>query len=149
MKQLAISSPVFSDRDKIPSKYTCDGEDINPPLTFEHVPDETRSLALIVEDQDSPGKMWTHWVVFNIPPTTAQIIEDSVPDGSNEGMTDFGKTGYGGPCPHSGTHRYYFRLYALDTSLSLTEDVTLDELKAAMDNHILDEASIMALYSRE
>ncbi len=149
MKHLTIKSPAFSEKERIPSEYTCDGEDVNPPLVFENVPDDARSLALIVEDPDSPGKTWTHWVVFNIPPEIIAIQEDSVPTGSEEAMTDFGKIGYGGPCPHSGTHRYHFRLYALDITLSLTEDVTHEEILNAIEGHILDEAVLVGLYSRE
>ncbi len=149
MKQLIIKSPAFSERERIPSAYTCDGEDVNPPLVFENVPDDARSLTLIVEDPDAPGKTWVHWVVFNIPPEVTHIDEDSVPPRATEAMTDFGKTGYGGACPPSGTHRYYFRLYALDTVLDLTEDVRLDEIKHAMKNHILAEAELVGLYSRE
>lgn len=149
MKQLSIRSSAFQNRGKIPSKYTCDGEDINPPLIFENIPDEARSLTLIVEDPDAPGKTWLHWVVFNISADTTHINEDSVPQHAVEAMTDFGHIGYGGPCPPQGVHRYHFKLYALDTMLDLTEDVTLEEIRQAMEHHILDEAELVGLYSRE
>lgn len=149
MKQLNISSSAFADRGKIPSKYTCDGEDVNPPLVFENVPEDAQSLVLIVEDPDAPGKTWVHWVVFNISPHVSGISEDSVPSGGMEAVTDFGKAGYGGACPPSGTHRYYFKLYALDTTLDVTEDVTREELEHAMQRHILDKAELVGLYSRE
>jgi hypothetical protein len=113
------------------------------------VPEDARSLTLIVEDPDAPGKTWIHWVVFNISPDISYIHEESVPAQGIEAMTDFGKTGYGGACPPSGTHRYYFKIYALDTKLDLTEDVTLEEIKHAMENHIIDSAELVGLYSRE
>lgn len=149
MKHLVLKSPAFSEKGNIPAKYTCDGEDINPAFEIENVPDDATSLVFVVEDPDAPGKTWIHWVVFNISPHINSIQEDSIPGNGVEGMTDFGKAGYGGPCPPSGTHRYYFKLYALDSSLRLTEDVTLDELTSAMDGHVLDSAELVGLYSRE
>jgi hypothetical protein len=149
MKQITITSPAFEDRGKIPSKYTCDGEDINPPLDFENVPEDTQSLVLIVEDPDAPGKTWVHWVVFNISPTTTHIAEDSVPGRGIEAVTDFGHAGYGGACPPSGTHRYYFKLFALDTELDVTEDVNKAEIEHAMEGHIMEKAELVGLYSRE
>lgn len=149
MKQLIIKSSAFVDKGRIPATYTCDGEDINPPLLFENVPDDARSLTLIVEDPDAPGKTWVHWVVFNISADTTHINEDSVPQGAVEAMTDFGNVGYGGPCPPQGVHRYHFKLYALDTVLDLTEDVTLEEIRHAMERHIIEEAELVGLYSRE
>lgn len=149
MKQLTIKSPAFAERERIPSKYTCDGEDVNPPLIFENVPEETRSLTIVVEDPDAPGKTWIHWVVFNIPSDVTHIAEDSVPGHSTEAMTDFGKTGYGGACPPTGTHRYYFKLYALDILLDVTEDITLEELQHSMDGHIIEQAELIGLYSRD
>lgn len=149
MKKMTITSPVFADKGKMPSEYTCDGEDVNPPLEFHDVPEDAQSLTLIVKDPDAPGKTWVHWVVFNINPETVKVHEDSVPGRGIEAVTDFGNKSYGGPCPPSGIHRYSFKLLALDTTLDLTEDVTLEELERACENHILDEAEITALYSRE
>lgn len=146
---MSITSPVFGDREKIPSDYTCDGEDINPPLTFQDVPDDAQSLTLIVEDPDSPGKTWTHWAVFNIDPHTTEIPEDSVPPDATETVTDFGEKGYGGPCPATGVHRYSFKLFALDTTLSLTEDATREEIAEAMEGHIIEQAELTGLYTRE
>ena len=146
---MTITSSEFSDRGKIPSQYTCDGEDINPPLEFHEVPEESQSLALVVKDPDAPGKTWIHWVVFNIDPTTTKVAEDSVPRRGIEAVTDFGNKGYGGPCPPNGVHRYNFKLYALDCLLDLTEDITLEELESAMENHTIETAELTALYSRE
>lgn len=149
MKQMTISSPVFSDNGRIPSVYTCDGEDINPALEFHDVPEEAHSLTLIVEDPDSPGKTWVHWVLFNINPHTKILHEDSVPEEAVETVTDFGNKGYGGPCPVNGIHRYKFKLFALDTLLDLTEDVTREEIEDAMENHIIESAELTGLYTRE
>jgi len=149
MKQMTVSSPAFNDNGRIPPVYTCDGEDINPTLEFHDVPEEAHSLTLIVEDPDSPGKTWVHWVLFNINPHTNILHEDSVPDGAIETVTDFGNKGYGGPCPANGIHRYKFKLFALDTLLDLTEDVTRDEIEDAMENHILESAELTGLYTRE
>ncbi len=146
---LTISSPAFLDRGTIPAAYTCDGEDINPPLEFENIPEDAQSLVLTVTDPDAPGKTWVHWVVFNIHPHTTHVREDSIPMGGTEGMTDFGKPGYGGACPPNGTHRYYFKLYALNSELDLTEDVTLEELEHAMERHLIEKAEFVGLYSRE
>lgn len=146
---MQIASHAFVNNGKIPNKYTCDGEDVNPPLEFFDVPEEAQSLALIVEDPDSPGKTWMHWIIFNIKGSTTGIPEDTVPNGAIEAVTDFGNTGYGGPCPTTGTHRYRFKLYALNTFLDLSEDTTRDELIAAMDGHVIDEAELTGLYTRE
>lgn len=149
MKHLTITSPQFSERGNIPSKYTCDGENISPPLAIDNIPIDTRSLALLVEDPDSVGKTWIHWILFNINPATTFIPERSVPSRTTQSVTDFGKIGYGGPCPSNGTHRYYFKLYALDTILEQTEDVTREEIGKAMEGHILDKAELVGLYTRE
>jgi Raf kinase inhibitor-like YbhB/YbcL family protein len=149
MTHLTITSPQFEDRNVIPSKYTCDGENINPPLAFDNIPHDTKSLALIVEDPDSVGKTWVHWILFNINPATSFIPERSVPSRTVQGVNDFGKIGYGGPCPVNGTHRYYFKLYALDVILDETEDITREELERAMENHIIEKAELVGLYVRE
>jgi Raf kinase inhibitor-like YbhB/YbcL family protein len=149
VKQLSISSPAFTDKGNIPLKYTCDGEDVNPPLTFENIPEETKSLTLLVEDPDSLGKTWLHWALYNIDPKNEKIHEDSKPLSSSECMTDFGNIGYGGPCPAKGVHRYVFKLFALDDTLDLTEDSKLDEIYSAMENHIIDQAQMTGLYTRD
>ena len=146
---MKITSPAFSDKGKMPSQYTCDGEDINPPLVFENVPEEAVSLTLLVEDPDSVGKTWLHWAVVNINPHTKFANEDSVPGHGTELVTDFGNASYGGPCPANGIHRYNFKLFALDTTLDLTEDATLEEIYSAMEGSVVEKAEIMALYSRE
>ena len=146
---MKISSPSFENLSNIPHEYTCDGEDISPPLEFKGVPEETTSLALIVDDPDAPGKIWTHWMVFNINPHTTHVQEDSVPDEGIEAMTDFGHVGYGGPCPPSGIHKYRFRLFALNIRLELDEDVSKQEIERFMEGHIIEKAELTGLYSRE
>ena len=149
MTSMRISSPAFVDHGTIPPQYTCDGEDISPPLNFENVPEDAQSLTLIVEDPDAPGKTWVHWVVVNIDPHITRLHEDSVPMGGFEAMTDFGSTGWGGPCPPSGPHRYHFKVYALDNKLDVTEDITRIEVERAMEGHILDKSELIGIYSRE
>jgi len=146
---MKIESSAFKNNENIPSKYTCDGENINPPLKISEIPQNTVSLALIVEDPDAPGGTWIHWTVFNINPDTKQITENSVPEGAIEGVTDFGKPGYGGPCPPSGVHRYFFKLYALDLILKLNSSASADDIKKAMEGHILGSAELVGLYSRK
>jgi len=145
MKELIVSSSAFENNRAIPPKYTCDGEDVNPPLKIEGVPEEAKSLALIVEDPDAPAGLWIHWVVWNIPPTVT-IKENSVP--GTEGMTTSRARVYGGPCPPSGTHRYFFKVYALDTKLDLSENSGKREVEKAMQNHVLAGGELIGLYSR-
>ena len=145
MEKLTITSSVFKNKDVIPAKYTCDGEDVNPPLSVESVPEETESLVLIVDDPDAPMGMWDHWVVWDIPPTI-KIEENSVP--GTEGLNDFGKYSYGGPCPPSGTHRYFFKVYALDKKLDLPSNSRKRNVEKAMEGHILAKGEIIGLYSR-
>jgi len=146
---MRITSPAFSNNEMIPAEYTCDGADINPTLKFEDVPEDIKSLALIVDDPDAIGKTWTHWVVLNIPPETTEIHEDSVPSEAILAMNDFGHTQWGGPCPPGGTHRYRFKLYALDGEPELEEDMTTSEIEEAIKPHVIDEAILIGLYSRE
>ena len=146
---MKITSPAFNNNEMIPAEYTCDGEDINPTLRFTDVPEDIKSLALIVDDPDAVGKIWSHWVVLNIPPETEEIHEDSVPAGSILAMNDFGHTQWGGPCPARGTHRYRFKLYALDGEPEFDEDMTTSEIEEAMKPHVIDEASLVGLYSRD
>ena len=147
-KIMRLTSPAFENNQLIPSKYTCDGEDINPPLRIEGVPEETKSLVLIVDDPDAPLGTWDHWIVWNIDPSTSLIEENKVPEGAIEGKNDFGKNSYGGPCPPSGTHRYHFKLYALDKKLQLDSSSEREAVEKAMEGHILDWAELIGLYGR-
>jgi Raf kinase inhibitor-like YbhB/YbcL family protein len=142
---MKITSTAFKGGDRIPSKYTCDGENCNPDLHIEEIPAKTASLALIVDDPDAPGGTWVHWVVFGIP-VSENIGEKSVP--GTQGRNDFGRLAYGGPCPPSGTHRYFFKLYALDTKLALAEGADKRGLEKAMEGHVLAKAELVGLYSR-
>ena len=145
---MKIQSPVFGNNQSIPSKYTCDGENINPPIEFVDVPPEAKSLALIMDDPDAPSGLWVHWTVWNISPSTKGIAENSRFEGAVEGMTSSGKTGYGGPCPPDREHRYFFKLYALDSMLSLDSSAKKEELEAAMEGHIISSAELVGLYNR-
>jgi Raf kinase inhibitor-like YbhB/YbcL family protein len=149
MSTLKISSPAFKHNDHIPPKYTCDGIDVNPPLTIENVPSGAKSLALIVDDPDAPRGTWVHWVVWNIATNIQAIAEHTVPSGASEGMNDFRKRNYGGPCPPSGTHRYFFKLYALDSLLTLNTNATKVDLERAMKGHILAQSEVIGLYTRK
>ena len=142
---MQITSPDFKEGEIIPKRFTCHGEDINPELNIEGIPPGTQSLALIVDDPDAPGKTWVHWVVFNIP-ITSKIERNSVP--GEQGSNDFEREDYGGPCPPSGTHRYYFKLYALSTTLHL-ENATKQNLIDAMKGHIIDQCQLMGRFSHE
>lgn len=143
-----ISSPVFKNNEPILPKYTCDGENISPPLQISGTPEGAKSLVIIVDDPDAPGRTFVHWTVWNIDPEIGEIPENSVPKGGKEGMTDFGRPGYGGPCPPSGVHRYFFKLYALDTILDLPEGAAKQDIEQAMQNHILAKCELIGLYSR-
>lgn len=150
---LTITSTAFKDGDMIPSQYTCDGRDISPPLAWSGVPEGTRTLALIGDDPDAPGKVWVHWVVFDLPASATGLPEGvpgrgSITGGGTQGKNDFGKTGYGGPCPPSGTHRYYFKLYALDTTLGLPSGATKQQVLDAMKGHVKGEAQLIGKYAR-
>ena len=144
--QLRISSPEFAQGARIPARFTCDGNNINPALRIENVPAGTKTLALILEDPDAPGGTWVHWVVYDIP-VTIGINEDSVP--GTQGRNDYGVIRYRGPCPPSGTHRYVFTLYALDTELGLGEGVEQAALVRVLQGHILATAELSGYYSRE
>ena len=152
-KDMKLQSPVFNEGDMIPEKYTCDGDDISPPLKWSDVPHSAISLALICDDPDAPAGTWVHWVIFNMPAHTSGLkefvpIERKLPDGSIQGTNDSRKIGYGGPCPPSGTHRYYFKLYALNRKLELESGATKWQLVQAMKGHILSEAQLMGKYKR-
>lgn len=146
---MKLESSVFGDNQNVPSKYTCDGEDINPPLTISGVPEGAKSLVMIVDDPDAPAGNWVHWTVWNIDPTTKEIAENSVPSGVVEGTTDFGKPGWDGPCPPSGTHHYQFKLYALDAQLNLNSSSKKADIEKAMEGHILDQTQLVGLYQRQ
>jgi len=149
MSGFGIASPAFGSDALIPSKHTCDGPDISPPLRIENVPEGARSLALIVDDPDAPVGTWVHWVVWNIPPGTKELREGEVPGGALQGTNDFRTRKYGGPCPPSGTHRYFFKLYALDATLSLSAGATKAQLEAAMKGHVVGQAELVGLYKRK
>jgi Raf kinase inhibitor-like YbhB/YbcL family protein len=149
MKSLRIASPEFPPDGMIPSKFTCDGADVSPPLSIAEVPEKTGALALIVDDPDAPAGTWVHWVVWNIGAGTKEIPENSVPPGAIQGRNDFGKTVYGGPCPPSGTHRYRFKLYALDAPLSLKSGATKAQVEQAMEGHVLSQSELTGRYRRK
>ena len=142
---MKLTSPAFADKQMIPSEYTCDGANKIPPLEIAGVPANAKSLALVTDDPDAPMGTWDHWVVWNIPAATKRI--DSEPEGT-PGKNSWGKTGYGGPCPPSGTHRYYFKIYALDAVLDLAAGSNKASLLSAMKGHILGEASLMGTYQK-
>ena len=144
-RALNITSPAFKAGGNIPTRFTCDGEDVNPPLEILHIPQEAKSLVLIVEDPDAPGGIWLHWLVWNIP-VTHHIKESDIP--GDQGVNDFGRNDYGGPCPPSGTHRYFFKIYALDDVLDLPEGSHRKEVEKAMQDHILAYGEVMGVYKR-
>jgi len=146
---MRIWSPAFEHNGFIPEKYTCDGENINPPLFIEDVPQKAKSLVLIVDDPDAPLGTFTHWVLFNIPPETFEIKEGEVPVNALQGLNDFGNLNYGGPCPPSGVHRYFFNLYALDEVLKLKEGVKRKILESEMEPFIIAQAVLMGRYKRK
>lgn len=149
--KMKISSPVFEHNQTIPVKYTCDGVDANPPLEISDIPEGTKSLALIVDDPDAPMGTWVHWTAWNISPGVKEIKENEIPSGATEGMTDFKKPGYGGPCPPKGhgVHRYFFKLYALDSELDLPAEADKEAIEKAMEGHVLAETRIIGLYRRD
>jgi Raf kinase inhibitor-like YbhB/YbcL family protein len=151
--EIKLKSSAFSEGNIIPKKYTCNGEDISPPLLWEGVPVEAKSLALICDDPDAPLGIWVHWVVYNLPSSITGLSENQpktivLPNGGNQGENDFRKIGYNGPCPPGGIHRYFFKLFALDTILHLESSVTKKKLMEAMTGNILAEGKLMGRYSR-
>ncbi|MDI6820818.1 MAG: YbhB/YbcL family Raf kinase inhibitor-like protein [Patescibacteria group bacterium] len=152
MGNLLLKSSSFKQNETIPSKHTCDGDNVNPLLEIRNAPPETKSLVLIVDDPDAThGGVWDHWLVWNITPKTQYIDEDTVPAHAIQGKNSFGNQKYGGPCPPKGTgsHRYMFKLFALDTELDLKEGSTKTELEKAITGHILDQTVLTGLYSRK
>lgn len=147
--QMILRSPAFEHSAPIPTRYTCDGINISPPLSISETSQEAKSLVLTVDDPDAPSGVFTHWLVWNIDPKIKEIKEGEVPNGGIQGTNDFGKTGWGGPCPPSGTHRYYFKLYALDSSLDLATGSKKNQLGAALSQHILEQTELIGTYTRQ
>ncbi|MGD2095366.1 MAG: YbhB/YbcL family Raf kinase inhibitor-like protein [Phycisphaerales bacterium] len=152
--EIKITSSAFQKDGMIPSKYTCDGADISPPLQWDAVPEGTKSIALINDDPDAPMGTWVHWVLYNLPADTKELAEnippeETLPNGAKQGITDFGRIGYGGPCPPGGTHRYFFKIYALDTQLALEAGASKSQLLKAMKGHILVQGELMGKYKRQ
>ena len=154
MPAFTLTSPAFEDQGAIPRQFTCDGKDISPPLAWAGAPEKTAAFALAVDDPDAPGKTWVHWVVCDLP-AAATNLPDGAParavleNGARQGVNDFKKIGWGGPCPPSGTHRYVFTLYALDRALSLPSRFNREDLAGAVRGHVLAEARLVGRYSRK
>ncbi len=152
---LNVISPAFPTEGMIPSKHSCESGDISPPLAWSGAPAGTKSFALICDDPDAPGGTWVHWVVYNLPANATAMAEKiaaapNLPNGARQGANDFGKIGYGGPCPPAGkAHHYFFKLYALDTELPLKPGATKKDVEQAMEHHILAEAMLMGKYQRK
>jgi Raf kinase inhibitor-like YbhB/YbcL family protein len=150
---LEIKSPAFSENEMIPSQYTCDGKNVSPPLSWSGVPADAKSLALICDDPDAPAGVWVHWVVYDLPVSSKGLPEavpprDEISGGGRQGKNDFRKTGWGGPCPPGGTHRYVFMLSALDRAVGLPAGATKAQLLSAMRGHVLAEDKLTGKYSR-
>lgn len=150
---MELKSPVFDAGGAIPKKHTCDGADVSPPLLWNTVPEKTQSLALICDDPDAPMGVWVHWVIFNLPAETRELPESvppqkMLPNGAKQGLNDFRRIGYGGPCPPSGEHRYFFKLFALDAKLDLEAGAKKADVLKAMEGHILSESKLMGRYRR-
>lgn len=154
METIKVTSSAFSNNAMIPSKYTCDGINISPSIEWQGIPEGTKSIALICDDPDAPIGDWVHWILFNIPPSVRSIKEGFTYRNKPApeilaGRTDFGKLEYGGPCPPSGTHRYFFKIYAVDTMLKLSEGSTKKQLLQAVEGHILGKGELMGTYNRK
>jgi len=152
-KQMEITSSAFDEGAMIPEKYTCDNIDISPPLKWTNIPEGTKTLAIICDDPDAPMGTWVHWILFNLPADINELSEDIpaleiLPNGAKQGKNDFGKIGYGGPCPPGGTHRYYFKVYALSEELDIKAGISKSELLKAMEGNILSDEKLMGRYKR-
>jgi Raf kinase inhibitor-like YbhB/YbcL family protein len=152
--EITLKSPAFTQGEPIPEEYTCDGRNISPPLQWSDVPEGAKSLAMIVDDPDAPRGLFTHWIIYNIPPDLPEFTENvekdkTLPNGARQGVNDAGKIGYTGPCPPSGTHRYFFKVYALDSDLHLEPGLTKAQLLKAMEDHTLAEGQLMGTYSHK
>jgi Raf kinase inhibitor-like YbhB/YbcL family protein len=145
--QMSLTSPAFNDGEAIPVQYSCDGDDVSPDLDWFGIPEGTASLALIMDDPDAPVGTWIHWVLYNIP-ADMPGLQLGMTGVAVDGTNSWGTTGYGGPCPPGGTHRYFLKLYALDLNLDLAAGANKEELLAAMDGHILGQAELMGTYTR-
>lgn len=151
---IQVTSSAFHEGGSIPTKYTCDGQNISPPLSWSVIPDGTKSIALIVDDPDAPRGDWVHWVVYDLP-TSLRELPEHVPNekilgnGGRQGTNDFGKIGYGGPCPPSGTHRYFFKVYALDKELGLAPGASKAQLLMAMEGHVLSQGRTLGNYTHK
>ncbi|MFP3880512.1 MAG: YbhB/YbcL family Raf kinase inhibitor-like protein [Dehalococcoidia bacterium] len=151
---LSVSSAAFKERERIPQKYTCKGQDISPPLAWESVPEKTSTFALIVDDPDAPGGVFTHWLVFNLPASTYQLpaaipAQEGLPGGALQGKNDFGRIGYSGPCPPPGpAHHYRFTVYALDKALELKAGARREEVLDMMQGHIIAQGQLTGTYKR-
>ena len=145
---MKLTSSAFAHNGQMPSEFTCDGSDLSPPLSISDIPQSAKSLVLICDDPDAPVGTWDHWAVFNIPASAKEIPKGTEPQGTS-GKNSWGRTGYGGPCPPSGTHRYFFKLYALDATLNLPSGSTKKQIEAAMHGHILAKAELVGLYKRK
>jgi Raf kinase inhibitor-like YbhB/YbcL family protein len=151
--KIVVSSGAFKNGEMIPSKYTCDGDDISPPLSWSGIPANAKSIALISDDPDAPRGTWVHWVIFNMPSDSKGLGEAVPPDkvldnGAIQGMNDSSQIGYGGPCPPGGVHRYFFKVYALDAKLTLGPGATKKDVESAMKTHVLAEGELMGRYKR-
>jgi Raf kinase inhibitor-like YbhB/YbcL family protein len=144
-----LSSPDFKEGENIPARFTCDGKDVSPTLQMEGVPKEARSLVIVVVDRDAPGGSFTHWLMWNIVPNLTEIVGNKPPSGAVQGVNDFGKNKYSGPCPLPGIHRYYFKLYALSTTLDLPSKSRRRAIDSAIKGHIIAEATLMGRYARK
>ena len=151
---MEIKSPAFKQGESIPSRFTCDDIDISPPLSWSNVPVDVKTFAIIVDDPDASSITWVHWIIFNIPGTQRELAEnipktETLDNGARQGKNDSRTIGYSGPCPPAGTHRYYFKIFALDTELNSDPGITKKELMKAMEGHILDESQHMGRYKRK
>lgn len=146
---MQVTSTAFQHNEPIPAKYSCEGANVNPPLTFSEVPKKAKSLVLLVEDPDAPNGTFTHWVLYDMPPTILQILENETPEIGKQGLSDFGEAVYGGPCPPSGQHRYFFKLFALNTMLNLAEGVRAQEVYDAMEGKVIGSAELVGLYEKK
>lgn len=147
-----ITSPAFNENAYIPLKYTCDGQNISPQLNWSNAPQDTKTYILIVDDPDAPSGTWVHWILFNIPSHITELKENigELPPNSKNGQNSWGKNKYGGPCPPAdSTHRYFFKLFALDTHLNLPDGATKDQIENAMSEHVLAQATLVGLYFRD
>jgi len=149
VSSISITSPSFQAGGDIPAKFTCNGTNVSSELQIGSVPNEAKSLVLIVDDPDAPRGLFTHWIVWNIDPKTTRVAENSAPAAGVQGTNDFGKRNYGGPCPPSGTHRYFFKIFALDTKLELKPNARRAELDVAMRGHVLAQGELMGRYSHK